>query len=234
MKNKEMWLDESTRWNVIEAEENIDSIYQLVRYRRVSEDIFLKVIGTFFSDEKYRSVVHDATVEMQEILDNKDNSYKRHINHITSGKMIYGLFLNNGDAMTQYGEYVDTREAAEEIAKDIKSMVKYEIDETPDGKYAVLVEDDVVTEDMRKNHVGGEFVDVFDSREEAEDEGKSLGDYYILEQPSEEWYVVVNNETEKRVFDIMFPSLKRAIAFMYRELKPKAWVDYISFEGGEE
>ena len=50
----------------------------------------------------------------------------------------------------------------------------------------------------------------------------------MIDYPSEEFYAVAYNESDKLAFDILFPTQKRALAFLYSKALPEAWMRYLT------
>ena len=84
-------------------------------------------------------------------------------------------------------------------------------------EYTVILSKDSDDEDVDKEV---EFED-FETRDQAEAFAENRDDVEtILESPTEEYFLVVNNETDK-AFDMMYPTLIRALTFMYGAIYPK-------------
>jgi hypothetical protein len=61
---------------------------------------------------------------------------------------------------------------------------------------------------------------------EAEEEASKYEYSSIEEYPSEEWWTVVGNESGKAVFNRLFPTPEMALACLYKEIQPEAWMKY--------
>ena len=213
--------DENGGWNVELAENAIGNVYHFARLPKEAANILLKN-----GHEQHPDLFHDlfigAVNEMQEIMNNKENTGGYHINHIVSGRQVYSLYDNSGYVLTERGKY-ENKEEAERAAEEYEnSEVEFIYD-----KWIVLAPDEEVTRDMQDHDSGGTFVRDFDSVEEAEEAFSKLEHGYIVEGPADEWWAVIKNDAKKNVFNMMFPTRVRALAFLYREASPVKWMDYI-------
>ena len=219
-------------WNVTEAEADIRRIKQFANLFKVPEVVEAtktQLIHTLFgSKPELEQLVIDAATEMCNILMEKDNASGYHLNHIVSGKTVYSLWDNNGKVYVEAAVFDDKAEADAFVAQQDDANIE-EVEEDGVTRYHVCVLDEEQTEMMRENEGGGEFVADFDAREEAEAEAEAFERSYIIECPSEEWYVVVNNETSKSAYPMMFPTEVRGLAFLYKKAKPEAWMKYVDY-----
>ena len=69
------------------------------------------------------------------------------------------------------------------------------------------------------------------TREEAELEASKYEDVYVLDIPTEEYYIVVNTKTGKRAFELLFPYEERALTFLYKRAMPEAWEAFVTANG---
>ena len=241
--NYEMWKNdgmtsdqlEQKSWNVLAAEADIGTIHQLARMQRKPEvwSILESQLAVAFG-EKFVPM-KAAAAELLDILSNKDTMCGYHLNHILSGKNVFSLFHNNGSVDMPVGEPFDDKNEADAFAATI---VGASVEEIPseDGtvQYQGYEIDADATAEMRQNHVGGDYIADFDTKEEADAEGAAFDSYYLMENPSDEWWVVVNNQTGKAVYTMLFPTERRALAFLYRIAKPDAWMKYVEFVHEQE
>ena len=221
-----------TTWNVMEAEKDIRTIKQLANLFTlppIEKSVKEQLIHTLYgSRPELEQLVIGAAEEMHSIMKQKDNASGYHLNHIVSGKTVFSLWNNNGKIYVEDAVF-DTKEEAEAHAAQYEDANVDEIDTDGVIRYGVYVLDDEQTEMMRDNEWGGEFVADFDTMEEAEAESEAFERSYIVEMPSEEWYVVVANDTSKAVYTMMFPTEIRGLAFLYKKAKPVAWMKYVEY-----
>jgi len=227
-------------WNVDKAEKQIASIKQFTLFYRGDgklEGSANAILSQLFKDDAFREVVKDAAKEMAEIMDNKDNSSGYHINHVTSGKIAYCVFSTEGDkAYTTDGVEYNSREEAEKKAETYEDAYVEERDGKNSGKvWIVYSEDEEATKTMKEEGLG-HYVSEFDTSEEAEAEAATLENGHVEEMPSEEWYAVIRNDTGRSVYEMLFPTETRALAFLYKVANPKAWAAYLKArdEAGKE
>lgn len=228
--------DEAKTWNVVEAEHDIRNIkYHANHFDNPQMAAFVKntILTQLYKEDKLRNLVIAAAQEMSDIMKNKDNDSGYHLNHVVSSKTVFSLWNNNGKVYAYAGEYDTVEKAQEEAAKFDDAYV--EPMETNDGtKFMVQAFDKEETERLRDDEYGGEFVGDFDTEEEAEAEGASLDRYYIVEMPKEEWWTVVKNKTNKVAYAMFFPTEVRALAFLYKVAKPRAWMEYVDYRCKKE
>lgn len=137
----------------------------------------------------------------------------------------FGIFdtIYNTDNKNMSQEYIDLLENAvyemKQILEDKHNTYGYHINHLTSGKmeYTVVLSKDSDSEDIDREV---EFED-FETLEQAEAFAENRDDVdTILESPTEEYFLVVNNETDK-AFDMMYPTLIRALTFMYGAIYPK-------------
>lgn len=223
--DKKIWTDEGS-WNVIQAEKDILHLERLVNIFSIgSEDIIKFYVG---EDKSYREVVNKSISELRDILFNDGKEFGYHLNCIISGKTLFSLFDNNGKQY-KWGNKFATKEEAEDYCSQFKDAYVDDMRDE-DNSYVVWILDEDGTQSMREHGYGGEFVQDFDSKEEAEDEGKKYESYYIEESPDNEMWVIINNTTMKNEFNMFFPSAERALAFLYKKIKPEGFMNLINYE----
>ena len=229
--NSNVWpyiSEDGKRWNVKMAEDDILTIKRfanMCKNPKLSEFNEDTLIPKLFPDYLIL-VANDAIHEMADIMYNKDNAYGYHINHITSGKTVYSVYDTSDSREYKFGgEFTSEAEAKAAVEKHTEDAY-YEKDDTEDI-WRVWVEDVEGSENLKTDNFGGEFVATFDTEEEAEAELEGLKYGYIDEHDAEEWFVVVNNETGKNAFNMMFPYELRALTFLYSKARPDAWMKYL-------
>lgn len=239
MAKYETWHDVEGKdtWNVPEAEQDIRNVkrfanlYAVPAVANAAENQLIHAI--YGKNEVYEHLITDAAREMYEIISNKDNATGYHINHITSGKTVFTLWNNNGEVYIDQASFA-TEDEAKDYVKENQLIANVEsVEDADEGtRWHVFVLDEDETERIRKEEFGGEWVADFDTIEEAEAEAESLERSYIVEMPSEEWWIVIDNKTNKSAFKMMFPTKVRALAFLYKLAKPKAWMAYVEYPAG--
>ena len=216
--------DDAEFWNAYQAQKDIEYIKGLLPFVKYDEEEN-KLLDVICNNETEYKMMLDLCKEMSDIMNNKENASGFHLNHIVSGKTIYCVYDNNGLIYTPVGNYATEEEAQAEAAKLPGSRVEEGPDE--DKPFRVCMIDDEETARMREEKWGGEFVDQFNSMDEAEEEAKQYENAYIQEEESEEWWSVVHNASGKLAFRMLFPTETRALAFLYSVAKPKAWMEYV-------
>lgn len=219
--------DDKPTWNVKEAEADIHFIEQFARMAKF-DGIMEKIMPQLIKDKTLCELGMAAAKEMYGIMSDKDNPSGYHLNHILSGKTVFSLFNNNGKVYQCECTTTDKDEAYR-IAGQFDDAYVDDTLENGIATFYVQVLDKEGTEQMRDDECYGEFVADFDTYDEAEAEGASLDRFYILEMPSEEWWMVINNETNTSAYKMMFPTKTRALAFLYNAAKPKAWMDLVDY-----
>ena len=225
---KGTWCDnaDGETWNVKMAESQVRSVMQFAKALsdKNLEDLTRNVImkKLFPSAEMYRAVV-DAAEEMAAIMNDKNNASGYHINHATSGKSVYCVYSSEGDnkEYTTDGHEYKKQEEAEAKAAEYEDAYAQEVEE---GVWIVWVCDEEESQHIKSI---GHYVTQYDTLKEAEKEAKKLENGTVEEEASEEWFAVIGNDQRRR-FDILFPSMTRALAFLYKFEMPPAWERYLS------
>lgn len=229
---KETWDNDNGHFNVPAAEEDISFVKRFRcfikdgKFDPGSDGLIRALSG---GDDERADLIRQAALEMNDIIINKDNSSGFHINHITSGKIVYCVYtLDNLKAYTFAGQY-GSKEEAEKAAEGYEDAYTEEIG---DGQWCVMSLDEDLTQYEKENDlVPGEYVGEFDTLEEAQAECAAYQHTSIDEMPSEEWWVVIDNSFGKQAFKMLFPSENRALAFLYRTAMPPVWKSYVEKYG---
>ena len=226
MNNQNLWTksNNDSNWNAKEAEKDISKLYDLRTIITSLTPIMCAANGIDGIEREAAA----AAEEMDEILKNKDNSSGYHLNYIRSEKMTYALY-NNGDAkIYKFDSKFNTKEEAEKRVSELKDAYTEYYDDLEGKNWFVLTLDEEQTECARLLELGGELVGEFDTLEEAKAAAKNYKYSYINEYPKDEWWIVVDNRTNRGVYQILFPTEERALTFLYKVAQPKAWCEYIA------
>lgn len=148
-------------------------------------------------------------------------------------KSVTELVLNS----THPQDDEEARKARYNAAEELKEILSnkdnkygYHLNhiESGDKVYTVYYDDPALAEkeDCDKAVEYKEF-EVQTVAEEFAEEKKKEGTFmYTIDNPREEFWVVIDNKTGKNVFGMMFPLEARALAFLYARIMPPAWKEY--------
>ena len=134
--------------------------------------------------------------------------------------------------VSERSEYVDLLEDAVyemgQILENKHNDYGYHINHITSGKmeYTVVISSDSDEEGVDKDVQFEDFETMEEAEAFAENSDKNIET--ILESPTEEYFLVVNNETNK-AFDMMYPTLIRALTFMYGAIYPKHFMKLCEF-----
>ena len=222
----EFWgknLNTGDKWNAKYAE---DEIHRLHKAAKIFEVGMPQTLAVALGFEGIEEIAKAATKEMQEFESNKQNDLGYHLNHAVSGRKVYSVFDNDIKEYV-YDSTHDTKEKAEERASELGDANVQIMDDEGKKVYLVFVYDDDKTKDVRNAEAYGDFVCDCDTLDEAVEKAKEYDYAYIVENPSEEWWTIISHETGESPFKMMFPTPTRALAFLYKQIQPKAWMAYI-------
>ena len=223
---KEFWTKElkpGDTWNARYAEDYIRHMCMCGKLFEVGmPEPLVKAFGFDGIEEEAKAATH----EMLAIKSAKDNPYGFHLNHITSDKNVYSVFKNDIKEYHFDSKYTTKEEAEKRVAELGDAYVEH-FDDESEYPFCVYVYNEEGTQNVRNQEAYGEFICDCDTLEEAEAKANEFDDAYVIENPSEDWWTVISNKTGKAVFNMMFPSPNRAIAFLYMAVKPKSWLTYL-------
>ena len=220
-------------WNVIEAEDRLQPFYSIAKMitdaRNKGGNMSAEDIRFPFQNESV-PYFNAAINEMADIMSGRDKQYQYHLNRIADETPVFRLFKNNGKSY-KISEMFDTEEEAKAAAESMEDAYVENNNLKVGKKFAVWELDEQDTADMRKNHHLGEYIGDYDTEDEAKEAGDALGeDYYIEDGIANEMWAVISNDTGSNVFGMLFPTMKRAFAFMYHESTPPAWAEMLRHE----
>ncbi len=75
-----------------------------------------------------------------------------------------------------------------------------------------------------------DYVASFDDEEEAKLEGERYGKYEIRKSPEQEWFSIHTKEG-KAVNGVLYPTRSRAMAVLYKMVRPEAWMHFMEMRG---
>ena len=228
---KKTWNEHNAAANIPAAEDDLRMILlPALMYRDGAEDAGKFLFPVCRENETVRSAALDAAKEMGRILAKKEAPGNCQINHITSGKKEFVLYdTSDFKAYSYFGTYPDEASARQAAA----SLDDADISQMGD-EWIVSIYDKDLTEHNRQFIHNGLYVESFESREEAESEAGQYRYYVIEEEDPEDYYVVADISCQRNVFNMYFPYLLRALAFLYLHARPAAWMRFVDVFGKDE
>lgn len=228
---KKTWNEHNATADIPAAEDDLRLIMlPALMYRDGVENAERFLLPSCRESEVVRAAALDAAKEMGRILAKKEAPRNCQINHITSGKKEFVLYdTSDFKAYSYFGTYSDEASARQAAASlddaDISQM---------DGEWVVNAYDEDLTEHNRKYIHSGVYAGSFGTREEAELEAGQYRHYVIDEEESKDYYMVADISCQRNVFNMYFPYLLRALAFLYLHARPAAWIRFVDVFGKDE
>ena len=227
LKLRDMWVGIPSAWDARAAERDVASARRIMSVLKAGGPDSLARAMSGCMPDKCRSLYREALKEMSRVLDHGEPECHFHINHVTSGKVKYGVFLNDSKSYYFVGEYFNYNTARMAKARYVDSYIdEYE---DVDGKRSWLVWalDEVGTRALREKRVGGTPVGYCDTNSEAEAEAAKYQDAYIESFVDEQWWCVVNDQTGHLEYQALFPSPDMALSYLYKAAQPPAWMAFV-------
>lgn len=225
---KKTWDKNNTTADVPAAEDDLRLIMlPALMYKDGIDDVDRFLFPICRESDTVREAALAAAKEMGRILAKKDAPGNCQINHITSGKKEYILYdTSDFKAYSYFGTYPDEGSAREAAA----SLEDADISQMGD-EWVVSTYDEDLTEHNRQFIHSGVYAGSFTTREEAELEAGQYEHYVIDEEDSKDYYMVADISCQRNVFNMYFPYLLRALAFLYLRTRPAAWMRFVEVFG---